>query len=69
MYSAVGKARLVSPEQKKKSEWNAGGKKSSVNSLPKARIATGLEIALEPLNQHNNETDLINTCEGLMEFD
>lgn len=63
MYSAVGKARLVSPEQKK-FEWDR-----AVSNLrivcQKARIH-GLEIALEPLNRF--ETDLINTCEELMEL-
>lgn len=61
MYSAVGKARLVSPEQKK-IEWDR-----AVTNLRKVcRMAEtrGLEIALEALNRF--ETDLINTSEDLM---
>ena len=63
MYSAVGKARLVSPEQKK-IEWNR-----AVTNLRKVcgKARThGLEIAIETLNRF--ETDLINTCEELMEL-
>ncbi len=63
MYSAVGKARLLSPEQRK-IEWNR-----AVTNLrivcQKAR-KHGLEIALEPLNRF--ETDLINTCADLMDL-
>ncbi|MFC3414554.1 sugar phosphate isomerase/epimerase family protein [Algoriphagus hitonicola] len=63
MYSAVGKARLVSPEQKKR-EWNR-----AVINLRKvcerARVH-GLDIALETLNRF--ETDLINTAEELMQL-
>ncbi|MCC9168192.1 sugar phosphate isomerase/epimerase family protein [Pontibacter harenae] len=61
MYSAVGKARLVSPEQKKK-EWER-----AVNNLHKVcgmASERGLEIALEPLNRF--ESDLINTAEDVM---
>ncbi|MDH5398238.1 MAG: sugar phosphate isomerase/epimerase [Cyclobacteriaceae bacterium] len=60
MYSAVGKARLVSPEQKKK-EWDL-----AVNNLYKVcQMASnsGLEIALEPLNRF--ESDLVNTAEDV----
>ncbi len=63
MYSAVGKARLVSPDQKK-IEWE-----KAVNNLRKVcEMASdqGLEIALEPLNRF--ETDLINTAEELMQL-
>lgn len=60
MYSAVGKARLVSPEQKKV-EWNL-----AVTNLRKvcerARVQ-GLDIAIETLNRF--ETDLINTAAEL----
>jgi len=63
MYSAVGKARLVSPEQKK-IEWDRAVKNLRI-VCQKARIHS-LEIALEPLNRF--ETDLINTCEELMEL-
>jgi len=60
MYSAVGKARQVSPEQKQK-EWNL-----AVTNLRKAcemASARGLCIALEPLNRF--ESDLINTAEDV----
>lgn len=63
MYSAVGKARLVSPEQKK-IEWNL-----AVTNLRKvcerARVQ-GLEIAIETLNRF--ETDLINTAAELKQL-
>lgn len=61
MYSAVGKARMVSAEQKK-SEWDR-----AVNNLYKVCNLAGerrLEIALEPLNRF--ESDLINTAEDVM---
>jgi len=61
MYSAVGKARLVSPEQKKR-EWDM-----AVNNLEKvcelARTKE-LDIALEPLNRF--ESDMVNTAEDVM---
>jgi D-psicose/D-tagatose/L-ribulose 3-epimerase len=63
MYSAVGKARLVSPEQKK-IEWNR-----AVTNLRKVCNRAGefgLEIALETLNRF--ETDLINTADELMQL-
>jgi len=58
MYSAVGKRRQVSAEQKKR-EWDL-----AVTGLRDAgRIASdhGVVLAIEPLNRF--ETDLINTCE------
>lgn len=61
MYSAVGKARMVSPEQRK-IEWDR-----AVNNLHKVcQMAgeKGLSIALEPLNRF--ESDLINTAEDVM---
>lgn len=60
MYSAVGKARLVSPEQKQ-IEWNR-----AVHNLRKAcdmAQERKLFIALEPLNRF--ESDLINTAEDV----
>lgn len=63
MYSAVGKARLVSPEQKK-IEWDR-----AVTNLRKVCTMAetkGLKIALEPLNRF--ETDLINTAEDVMQL-
>ncbi|TLP71256.1 sugar phosphate isomerase/epimerase family protein [Maribacter sp. ACAM166] len=61
MYSAVGKARLVSPEQRK-IEWNL-----AVTNLQKACTMAeghGLAIALEPLNRF--ESDMVNTAEDVM---
>ncbi|RPA69772.1 sugar phosphate isomerase/epimerase [Cyclobacteriaceae bacterium YHN15] len=61
MYSAVGKARLVSDEQRK-IEWDR-----AVNNLHKVcqmAESSGQQIALETLNRF--ETDLINTTEELM---
>lgn len=61
MYSAVGKARMVSPEQRKK-EWEL-----AVNNLRKVcNMAAdhGLSIALEPLNRF--ESDLVNTTQDVV---
>lgn len=61
MYSAVGKARMVPPEQRK-IEWDrAVGNLYKVCELAHAK---GLSIALEPLNRF--ESDLINTAEDVM---
>jgi D-psicose/D-tagatose/L-ribulose 3-epimerase len=57
MYSAVGKARMLTPEQRK-AEWDL-----AVCNLRKVCIMAaerGLEIALEPLNRF--ESDLVNTA-------
>ncbi len=61
MYSAVGKARLVSPEQKK-IEWD----RAVINLRRVCEMAAdhGLGIALEPLNRF--ESDLVNTAEDVM---
>lgn len=61
MYSAVGKARLVSPEQKK-IEWDRAV--SNLYKVCQMAESRGLEIALEALNRF--ETDLINNSEDLM---
>jgi len=61
MYSAVGKARLVSPEQRQM-EWDR-----AVHNLQiacKRAGEFGLDLAIETLNRF--ETDLINTSEDLM---
>jgi D-psicose/D-tagatose/L-ribulose 3-epimerase len=61
MYSAVGKARMVSAEQRK-IEWER-----AVNNLRivcDMAAARGLQIALEPLNRF--ESDLINTAEDVL---
>jgi D-psicose/D-tagatose/L-ribulose 3-epimerase len=63
MYSAVGKARLVSAEQKK-IEWER-----AVKNLTKVCIMAqdhGLKIALEPLNRF--ESDLVNTAADVMKM-
>ncbi|MEP6626860.1 MAG: sugar phosphate isomerase/epimerase family protein [Ginsengibacter sp.] len=60
MYSAVGKARMVSPEQRKK-EWEL-----AVTNLRKVcdmASSRGLQIALEPLNRF--ESDMINNVEDV----
>lgn len=63
MYSAVGKARLISPEQRKV-EWDR-----AVTNLQKvcarARVF-GLDLAIETLNRF--ETDLINTATELRQL-
>lgn len=61
MYSAVGKARMVSSEQRKV-EWQR-----AVTNLYKVCLmaqARGLQIALEPLNRF--ESDMINTAEDVL---
>ncbi len=61
MYSAVGKARMVPADQRKR-EWDL-----AVNNLRKVSemaAARGLEIALEPLNRF--ESDLVNTTEDVL---
>jgi D-psicose/D-tagatose/L-ribulose 3-epimerase len=60
MYAAVGKARMLSPEARKK-EWEL-----AVTNLQKVchmAQERGLSLALEPLNRF--ETDLINTVADL----
>ena len=61
MYSSVGKARMVSPEQKK-IEWD----RAVTNLYKVAQLASkrGLSLALEPLNRF--ESDLINTADDVM---
>lgn len=61
MYSAVGKARMVSEEQRK-IEWDR-----AVNNLGKVCALGekyGQKIALEPLNRF--ESDLVNTAEDVL---
>jgi D-psicose/D-tagatose/L-ribulose 3-epimerase len=61
MYSAVGKARMVPPDQRKM-EWE----RAVINLKYVCRVAgdRGLAVALEPLNRF--ETDLVNTAEDVM---
>jgi len=57
MYSAVGKTRMLPPEERKR-EWEL-----AVNNLRKVckdAAAHGLSIAIEPLNRF--ESDLVNTA-------
>jgi D-psicose/D-tagatose/L-ribulose 3-epimerase len=61
MYSAVGKARLVSSEQRKK-EWDLAV--SNLKNVCNMAYAHGLSIGLEPLNRF--ESDMINTAEDVM---
>lgn len=56
MYSAVGKARMVSPDQKKK-EWELAVK--NLRKVSQKAADQGLKLAIEPLNRF--ESDLINT--------
>jgi D-psicose/D-tagatose/L-ribulose 3-epimerase len=63
MYSAVGKARLVPPEQRKK-EW--GLAVTNLRKVCESAQKRGLSIALEALNRF--ETDLINNSEDLMKL-
>jgi D-psicose/D-tagatose/L-ribulose 3-epimerase len=58
MYSAVGKARMVPPEQRKK-EWALAVK--NLRKVSEMAEARGLKIALEPLNRF--ESDLVNTAD------
>jgi len=63
MYSSVGKARLVSPDQKR-IEWDR-----AVINIRKACVMAedfGVELAIEPLNRF--ESDLINTAEDVLKL-
>lgn len=61
MYSAVGKARMVSAEQRK-TEWERAVK--NIEKVSRMAHERNLSIALEPLNRF--ESDLINTAEDVM---
>jgi len=61
MYSAVGKARMISAEQRK-SEWNLAV--TNLYKVCKLADERNLEIALEPLNRF--ESDLINTADDVL---
>ncbi|QHT67856.1 sugar phosphate isomerase/epimerase [Rhodocytophaga rosea] len=63
MYSAVGKARLISAEQKKL-EWDRAV--SNLRKVCRMAEERGQKIALEPLNRF--ESDLINTAEDVMQL-
>lgn len=61
MYSAVGKARMVSADQRKV-EWERAVR--NIHKVSKLAHERALEIALEPLNRF--ESDLVNTAEDVM---
>ncbi len=61
MYSAVGKARLVSEEQKR-IEW--GRAVENLHNVCQMAEDFGLDIAIEPLNRF--ESDLVNTAEDAL---
>lgn len=61
MYSAVGKARMVPDEQRKK-EWDLAVRNLRIVSDMASR--NGLQIAIEPLNRF--ESDLVNTAEDAL---
>ena len=60
MYAAVGKARMLSPEDRKK-EWEMAV--TNLQQVCDMAQERGLSVALEPLNRF--ETDLINTVADL----
>lgn len=61
MYSAVGKARMVTAEQRKK-EWDLAVK--NLHTVCEMAAARNLKIALEPLNRF--ESDLVNTTSDVI---
>ncbi len=63
MYSAVGKRRQVSPEQKK-IEWDLAVK--GLKEAGKIAADHGVTLAIEPLNRF--ETDLINTAAQVVQL-
>lgn len=63
MYSSVGKARMVPPEQRK-IEWDRAV--SNLYKVCQQAQENGLMIALEPLNRF--ESDLINTAEDVLKL-
>lgn len=61
MYSAVGKARMVPPAQRKK-EWDLAVQ--NLRIVANMAAQRGIKIALEPLNRF--ESDLVNTTEDVL---
>jgi D-psicose/D-tagatose/L-ribulose 3-epimerase len=61
MYSAVGKARLLSPE-KRKLEWDLAAR--NLRTVCEMAAERGLKIALEPLNRF--ESDLVNNVDDVI---
>jgi D-psicose/D-tagatose/L-ribulose 3-epimerase len=60
MYSAVGKARMVSADQRKR-EWELAV--TNLNAVCGRAQNAGLKIAIEPLNRF--ESDLVNTADDV----
>jgi D-psicose/D-tagatose/L-ribulose 3-epimerase len=63
MYSSVGKARLISSDQRKV-EWDRAV--TNLRKVCKRACDLGLEIAIEPLNRF--ESDLVNTASDVMKL-
>ncbi len=63
MYAAVGKARMLSKEERKR-EWDLAV--SNVAKVCAMAQDHGVSIALEPLNRF--ESDMVNTAEDVMNF-
>lgn len=63
MYSAVGKARMLSGDQRQR-EWDLAV--GNIHQVCVMAQEHGLSIALEPLNRF--ESDMINTAEDVMRF-
>lgn len=63
MYSSVGKARMIPPDQRK-TEWERAV--SNLFKVCQLAQQNGLMIALEPLNRF--ETDLVNTADDVMKL-
>jgi D-psicose/D-tagatose/L-ribulose 3-epimerase len=61
MYSAVGKARMLGPSERKK-EWDLAVK--NLQLICEMAAARNLKIALEPLNRF--ESDLVNTTDDVL---
>jgi D-psicose/D-tagatose/L-ribulose 3-epimerase len=61
MYSAVGKARMLKPDQRK-AEWDLAVK--NLHLVSEMAAARNLKIALEPLNRF--ESDLVNTADDVV---
>jgi D-psicose/D-tagatose/L-ribulose 3-epimerase len=61
MYSAVGKRRMVPPEQRR-TEWKRAVE--GIRQAAELAAARNLKLAIEPLNRF--ETDLVNTAEDVV---
>jgi D-psicose/D-tagatose/L-ribulose 3-epimerase len=63
MYSATGKARLLSPEEKK-NQWNLAAENMRI--VADYAAEKGIKLAVEPLNRF--ETDFLNTVQQGLDF-